>query len=94
MVQMTIAWDKPAGTDDNCVKEYSVAVYEAGSNSAIKTTTIYAPNTRYSDNIYYPGKGYEFFIYARNPNIGASGNGVGLRSQPIFAPTQAVPLKH
>jgi hypothetical protein len=40
-------------------------VYETGSNSAIKTTTIYAPNTRYSDNIYYPGKSYEFYIYAR-----------------------------
>jgi hypothetical protein len=40
-------------------------VYEAGSKTAIKTTTIYAPNTRYTDNIYYPGKGYEFWIYAR-----------------------------
>lgn len=41
------------------------AVYEAGSKNAIKTTTIVAPNTRYSDNIYYPNKSYEVYIYAR-----------------------------
>lgn len=28
----------------------------------------------------------------RNPGMGAMGNGVGLRSQPIYAPSQAVPL--
>lgn len=43
----------------------SVTVYEAGKNNAIKTATVTAPNTRFSDNIYYPGKAYEFYIYAR-----------------------------
>lgn len=91
MVQMTIAWDKPSNPFE-CIKEYLVTVYEAGNSNAIKTATVAAPNTRFSDNVYYPGKAYEFYIYARNPNLGASGNGVGLRSQPILAPTQAVPL--
>jgi hypothetical protein len=41
------------------------AVYESGSKTAVKSTIIEAPNTRYTDNIYYPGKQYEFFIFAR-----------------------------
>jgi len=40
-------------------------VYEAGNSNAIKTATVAAPNTRFSDNVYYPGKAYEFYIYAR-----------------------------
>lgn len=29
----------------------------------------------------------------RNPNLGASGNGIGLRSQPIYVPSGATPLR-
>jgi hypothetical protein len=39
-------------------------VREAGDTSAIKTINTVAPKTRYTDKIYYPGKSYEFYIFA------------------------------
>lgn len=90
-VSMTIAWD-PSPSKPECVKEYIVTAYEAGSKVALKSSTIPVPTTRYTDDNYQPGKSYEFYIYARNPSAGAMGNGVGLRSQPIMAPVAAVPL--
>jgi hypothetical protein len=40
-------------------------VYPAGSNSAIKTTSVPGTTLTYTDNIYSPGKDYEFYIYGR-----------------------------
>lgn len=64
VVPQTIAWD-PSPSAPACVKEYIVTTYAAGSTTAIKTTTVPVSTTQFTDNIYQPGKSYEFNIYAR-----------------------------
>lgn len=44
----------------------------AGGQYAFKTAT--------------PGAKYEIWVYGRNPALGASGNGAGMRSAPMMAP--------
>lgn len=74
------------GTPASCIKEYVINVYKKGQNAILKSTTVTAPTTRYTDNIYDAGQQYEFYIYARNPAAGAMGNGVGIKSEAFMAP--------